>query len=187
MARRGDMVTAAVWLGLGAAIVVASWRMDRLRHLDVNPWSVPGLTPGLIGALMMVFALVLGWRALRATRPARDAGADVIGSVDAAVDGGAAAYAGSASDTAPRPGEARRTLVAGALCLLFAGATLGRGVPFVIEGAVFVFAFTTVFSWRTWRDEGRIGRGLAQTLAVSVAAAMLIAWLFEGVFLVRLP
>ena len=177
MARRGDLVTAAVWLGLGAAIVVASWRMDRLRHLDVNPWSVPGLTPGLIGALMVLFALVLGWRALRTVgrEPRADASAD------------AAADAGSRSDAAPPPGEARRTLVAGALCLLFAGASLGRGVPFVIEGAVFVFAFTTIFSWRSWRDEGRVGRGLVQTLVVSVAAAMLIAWLFESVFLVRLP
>jgi len=185
MARRGDVVTAAVWLGLGAAIVVASWRMDRLRHLDVNPWSVPGLTPGLIGALMVVFALVLGWRALRSPRPPPDAGGDGAGRVEVEAD--ATPGAGSTNAAAPPPGEARRTLIAGTLCLLFAGATLGRGVPFVIEGAVFVFAFTSIFSWRSWRDEGRIARGLAQTLVVSVAAAMLIAWLFESVFLVRLP
>jgi hypothetical protein len=84
-------------------------------------------------------------------------------------------------------GETRRTLLAGALCLLFAGVTLGHGVPFVVEGAVFVFAFTTFFSWRTWRDEGRVGRGLAQTAVVAVLAAVLISWLFESVFLVRLP
>ena len=172
MARRDDLGTAAVWLVLGAAIAVASWRMDRLRHLDVNPWSVPGLTPGVIGVLMMGFALVLVRRALRP--PAPGAGpADAAGSTP--------------GDAATAPGETRRTLVAGALCVLFAGATLGRGVPFVIEGAVFVFAFTTIFSWRAWRDEGRVVRGLAQSAVVSALAAMLISWLFESVFLVRLP
>jgi len=169
MSRRGEVGTALVWLVLGAAIVVMSWRMDRLRHLDVNPWSVPGLTPGAIGVLMMAFALALGWRALR---PSVAGGAP---------DEGAPAVA------TPAPGEARRTIVAGALCVLFAGVSLGRGLPFVVEGAVFVFAFTSIFSWRVWRDEGRVGRGLAQTLVVSVVAAVVISWLFESVFLVRLP
>ena len=168
MSRRGEVGTALVWLVLGATIAVVSWRMDRLRHLDVNPWSVPGLTPGAIGVLMMVFALVLGWRALRssAAEPTSDP---------------------ASAATPSAPGEARRTLVAGALCVLFAGASLGRGLPFVVEGAVFVFAFTSIFSWRAWREESRIARGVAQTLVVSVIAAVVIAWLFESVFLVRLP
>ncbi|HEX2542413.1 MAG TPA: tripartite tricarboxylate transporter TctB family protein [Caldimonas sp.] len=165
MARRGEVGTAIVWLVVGAAVTVASWRMDRLRHLDVNPWSVPGLTPGAIGVLMMLFAGVLAWRALRG-----------------AADGPADAAAAPAV-----PGGTRSVLLAGVLCLLFAGLALGRGAPFVVEGAVFVFAFTSIFSWRSWRDEGRVARGLAQTAAIAVAAALLISWLFESVFLVRLP
>ena len=169
MSRRGEVGTALVWLVLGAVIAVVSWRMDRLRHLDVNPWSVPGLTPGAIGVLMMAFALVLGWRARRLPAPVRE-------SEPAASAGGSPVLA-----------EARRTIVAGALCVLFAGVSLGHGLPFVVEGAVFVFAFTSIFSWRVWREEGRIGRGLALTLIVSVLAAVVISWLFESVFLVRLP
>lgn len=168
MSRRGEVGTALVWFVLGAAIAVVSWRMDRLRHLDVNPWSVPGLTPGAIGVLMMAFALVLGWRALRTS------------AADPTSDSASAA-------ASPVAGESRRTIVAGALCVLFAGVSLGHGLPFVVEGAVFVFAFTSIFSWRAWRDEGRIGRGLAQTMVVSVVAAIVISWLFESVFLVRLP
>jgi hypothetical protein len=44
-----------------------------------------------------------------------------------------------------------------------------------------------VFSWPTWRAEQRVVRGLLQTLIVAVLAALAISWLFESVFLVRLP
>jgi putative tricarboxylic transport membrane protein len=30
----------------GAAVLVASWRMDRLESLNINPWSAPGLARG---------------------------------------------------------------------------------------------------------------------------------------------
>ena len=174
-ASRAELVVALIWFGLGAAIAVASWRMDRLGHLGINPWSVPGLTPGAIGVLIMLFALALGWQALGAAGPPQT---EAPGErVDA--DAGAGA--------APAEGSARRTLVAGLLCVLFAGVTLGRGVPFVVEGSVFVFVFTALFSWSSWRAEGRVGRGMARTLAIAVVACVLISWLFERVFLVRLP
>jgi hypothetical protein len=163
MSRRDELLSAALWAVLGAVIVAASWRMDRLEDRGINPWSAPGLTPGLIGLLMIVFALVLGWRARHAT--ARD-------------DDDAAA---------PAAGAARRTLIAVVLCVLFAGVTLGHGLPFAAEGAVFIFAFTSVYRWPTWRAEHRTVRGLAQTLVIAVAASTFISWLFESVFLVRLP
>ena len=163
MSRRGELIDAAVWAALGAAILVASWRMDRLEHLSINPWSAPGLTPGVVGALMIVLALALAMPARRAAAP----------------DGTA--------ETAPPPGSARRTLIAAALCVTFAGVTLGRGLPFVVEGAVFIFVFTSIFSWRSWREEQRVARGASQALVVAVLTSTVIAWLFESVFLVRLP
>ena len=175
MSRRSEIGSALIWFAFGAAIAVASWRMDRLDHLGINPWSVPGLTPGAIGVLIMLFALALGWQAWaeagdsKAEAPAEPSDADT--------DAGAA----------PAEGTARRTLVACLLCVLFAGLTLGRGVPFVVEGSVFVFVFTSLFSWSSWRAEGRVGRGLARTLVIAVVACVLISWLFERVFLVRLP
>lgn len=80
-----------------------------------------------------------------------------------------------------------RTLVAGALCVLFAGVSLGHGLPFIAEGAAFIFLFVTVFSWPAWRAEGRMAQGLTTALLVALAASGAISWLFESVFLVRLP
>ncbi|MGL6108886.1 MAG: tripartite tricarboxylate transporter TctB family protein [Rubrivivax sp.] len=163
MSRRDEYLNAGVWAALGMVILVASWRMDRLATMNIDPWSVPGLTPGVVGVLMIVLALAL---ALQARRAGKDQGLE---------------------EADPADGGTLRTLGAMVLCVLFAGITLGRGLPFAVEGAVFIVAFTAVFSWRTWRDENRIARGLAQTIAVAVIAAALISWLFESVFLVRLP
>jgi uncharacterized membrane protein YfcA len=55
------------------------------------------------------------------------------------------------------------------------------------EAALFIVLFTSVFSWSQWRKEDRLLRGLATALAVAIAAALFISWLFESVFLVRLP
>ncbi|MEO6409484.1 MAG: tripartite tricarboxylate transporter TctB family protein [Burkholderiaceae bacterium] len=167
MSRRGEFLNAAGWTALGTVIVVASWRMDRLADRGINPWSAPGLTPGVVGALMVLLGLVLAVQA-RGRRP------------DAVEDGEAAgAPAG--------PGAVGRTLLALVLCIAFAGVSLGHGLPFVVEGAAFIFVFTTLFSLPTWRAEGRIGRALLQTAAIAIAASFAISWLFESVFLVRLP
>jgi hypothetical protein len=161
--RRDELLNAGVFGTLGAVILAASWRMDRLADRGIDGWSVPGLTPGVVGALMILLSLALAWKARSAS--------------DAPVP----------DDKAAAPGSARRTLAAVVLCVLFAGITLGHGLPFVVEGAVFIFVFTALFSWHEWRVERRICRGLAQTLAVAVLASAFISWLFESMFLVRLP
>lgn len=171
--RVADLAVALLWAAFGLVLAVASWRMERLEKLGIDRWSVPGLTPGVVGVLMLLLGLVLAWRAV--SPPAE--GAEGAGTAEAAQDD-APASAGA---------TLRRTLLAATLCVLFAGITLGHGLPFVVEGAVFVFVFTSAFSWRTWRAEGRLARGLVQTALVAVAASAVISWLFESVFLVRLP
>ena len=161
MARRGDLLNAAAWATLGSVILVASWRMNRLDDRGINPWSAPGLTPGVVGALMILLALVLALQSRRTV-------AEV-------------------AEPPPPPGSLRRTLLAVMLCVGFAGLSLGHGLPFVVEGAVFIFVFTTLFSLRDWRASGRVRRGLVQTAAIAAGASVFISWLFESVFLVRLP
>ncbi|MGE0803422.1 MAG: tripartite tricarboxylate transporter TctB family protein [Lautropia sp.] len=191
MARR-PWLDAVLWAAFGLVIVIASWRMDRLEHQGINPWSVPGLMPGVVGVMMILIAAALLWRGEpvpqqpASDRPAPD---------QPALDPGASGHPASLPPARPAPdgdrdtgpGEGVRTLIAAVLCIAFAGLTLGHGWSFFVEGAGFIFLFTTVFSWRDWREQRRIGRGLALTLAIAIAASALISWLFESVFLVRLP
>jgi hypothetical protein len=176
VSRHSDYLSAAFWAVLGAGITVASWRLDRLESLAINPWSVPGLTPGVVGVLMILLALALGLQTRH--RPPDAAGPP----------GPAAGPQGAPEAGAEKPaGDVRRTLAAGTLCVLFAGLLLGRGLPFALLASTFVFLFTTAFSWPQWRAQGSLLRKLPLTLVISLLACFAIAWLFESVFLVRLP
>lgn len=160
------MRVALGWIALGIAIAVGGWRMDRLDKMNIEPWSAPGLVPGMLGALMAVFGAMLAWRERRAgvatPAPAGDADADA-------------------------PGTLLRVLPILVLAVAWVVGTLGRGLPFVATSAVLVAAWIALLRWRDWRAAGSLARGLGTAVAIAVVACTAIAVLFEDVFLVRLP
>lgn len=127
--------------------------MDRLESLNINPWSAPGLMPGVLGALMLVFGLALALR--------------------------------RASATPVPPGSARRTLLALSLCIVFAAGLLGRGLPFWLTAAAFLFA--AIFTFRRLEEPAAPGRLALSSALIAVAAAGVIHFVFQELFLVRLP
>ena len=62
---RGDLTDAACWIALGIAILVGSITMDRLEQQHINPYTVPGLLPGLLGIMMIVLGGILALRSMR--------------------------------------------------------------------------------------------------------------------------
>ena len=160
------MRVALGWVVLGLAVAVGGWRMDRLEKMNIEPWSAPGLVPGVLGVLMAVFGAVLAWRER----------------------GAAAATPAPAGDAeAGAPGELRRVLPILALAVVWVVGTLGRGLPFVATSAALVLAWIALLRWRDWRASGSVARGLGTAVAIAVVACTAIAVLFEDVFLVRLP
>lgn len=156
-----DRVVGAGWMVLGAAIAVASWRMDRLGALNINPWSAPGLVPGLLGALMLLFGAALCVRGAAADR---------------------------AGDPAPAP-AALRTWLALVLCVGFAAGLLGHGLPFWLTAAGFLFLAIFAFRWLDGDAalRQRPGYLAISSAAIAVAASVAISLLFQEVFLIRLP
>jgi hypothetical protein len=155
---RQDLIGGGGWAALGLAIAVASWRMDRLETQDVNPYTVPGLLPGLLGIAMMAIGGLLalrGWRAGGlAAEPAREV----------------------------RPGERRQIVLVLALCLVFGTVLVGHGLPFWLAASVFVSVSIVVLQW------GRLdARSVATAVAIGVSAGVVISYVFQTVFLVRLP
>src|ERR1700716_1781211 len=63
---RGDFLSALGWMGLGVAILIGSVTMDRLEKQGINPYTIPGLLPGLLGCAMTILGAL---RALRSWRP----------------------------------------------------------------------------------------------------------------------
>ena len=154
-----DALYGAGWIAFGAAVLAESWRMDRLENLNINPWSVPGLMPGTLGALMVVFGAALALRAPLAGK----------GDAPMALGG--------------------RTWLALALCIAFAAGLLGRGLPFWLTAAGFLFVAILAFRWLD-RGAGappRFDRLALGSAAIALAASAAISLLFQEVFLIRLP
>jgi hypothetical protein len=202
--RHRRLIEALWWMAFGAAISIAAWRMPRLEALHIPPWSAPGLLPGVIGLLMIAFGLVTGLArgevadgetgAAAAGRGDADSGRPGSGEAGSGEAGGGESTAGESAAGEAAGGEAAdpgrtgigATIATLVLCLGYAAGLVGR-MPFVLASTVFVFAFITWFGWPTWRREGGTGRGAGVAAAVAVAASTLFSWLFESVFLVRLP
>ena len=153
-----DRLFGAGWCALGTAVLAASWRMDRLEGLHINPWSVPGLLPGLLGALMMLFGAALFLR-----RPG-------------ASDGASAAGAG-------RTWLALLLCVGFAAGLLGHGLPFWL----TAAGFMFVAILSFRWLDREAEAAGSLGRLALESAAIAIAASVAISLLFQEVFLVRLP
>lgn len=157
---RADRWFSVLLTAFAFAVVVESWRMPRLSELGVHPMSAPGLTPGLLGLVLLCLGIALLVRSLRSPPPS--AGDDVPGSSARTIW--------------------RRSAVTIALCLGYSLGLLGH-LPFMIATGLFVFSFVAIFSF----ESARPVRSLAGALAMAVAVAVSVSLLFEHVFLVRLP
>ena len=150
---RADLYGGAFWIALGALITIASWRMDRLERLGVSFFTAPGLLPGILGLVLIACGVILALRALPEGLNAHQRPALFFNRV-----------------TLQNVGV---TLV---LCVGFAVALVGHGVPFWLAATIYLFAQIAVLE-----------RKLLRAAIVAPIAAVAISLLFQNVFLVRLP
>jgi hypothetical protein len=161
-----DLRAAAGWLAFGIAVLVGSVRMDRLESQNINPYTVPGLLPGLLGIVFIVLALLLGvrsWRRGGGTRGARGL------HVDAAV--------------------ARRLALIIVLVVFYSVVLVGHGVPFWVASAIYVFASILLLQRPQRAAAGRnlTLKDVVFAAAVGLASGGIIQFVFQELFLVRLP
>ncbi|MEJ8836146.1 tripartite tricarboxylate transporter TctB family protein [Ramlibacter sp. AN1133] len=166
-APRSDLKDAAGWIVFGVAVLAGSVTMDRLEQQNINPVTVPGLLPGLLGIAMILLGAIMAarsWRRGAFTTPLPPA-------------------------TPHRREERRRVAIAVALCCGYGIVLVGHGIPFWLASTVYVTGSILVFQ-RISSDpaERRLTpRAWAMALVIG-AAASVVTWLvFERVFLVRLP
>lgn len=164
---RADFLFSLVLIVIGVATVVESWRMPRFENLGVEPMTAPGLTPGVLGLVLGLLGFVLLYRAV-------------------AAGGWRRAGPAAAEQAVERRDAFRRVGLTLLLTLGFAGFLVGR-MPFWLATAIFVFLFVALFEWRRGDGWRRHLARLAVALALAVATALAVTYLFEEVFLVRLP
>jgi len=165
-AAASDLRDALGWLALGVAVLVGSIRMDRLEAQHINPYTVPGLLPGLLGLVMLLLGTLLALRSWG--RGARLGGGQRVG-VDWA--------------------SLRRLGVVVGLILVYTVVLLGRGLPFWIGSALYVGASIVLLQAPQRALAGRsLGwRDIAFAAAVGIGSGVVITYVFQDLFLVRLP
>jgi hypothetical protein len=164
---RADLHDAIGWCVFGAAVVAGSVTMDRLEQQNINPVTVPGLLPGLLGGAMVLLGLVLGVRSWRR---------------------GALAQPLPPPDTDARE-QRRRVAIAVALCLGYGVVLIGHGLPFWLASSIYVTGSILVFQ-RLSRDPAERAAGpraWARALAIGVISSVVTWLVFEHLFLVRMP
>jgi hypothetical protein len=137
--------------------------MDRLEHLQVSIYSVPGLVPGLLGAAIGIMGVILIVRSLRA-----------------------GAWTQAHIPTF-RGRDHWRVLAALVLCLGFAGGVVGSGVPFWLAAASFIAIFVFVFQFEDRKQAGTLLRGGFFAALYGMICGAAIHYVFQELFLVRLP
>lgn len=164
---RADLITGMILVVFGLAVIAESYGMPRLEERRINPWTVPGIVPGMLGFIIAALGGVLALRSLAA------------GALRARV-------ALSIEETAEARASLWRLVTCGTLCLVYAIGLVGR-VPFWLATGLFVFSFISAFEWNPGDSNSARMRKLAIAFAIAAAAAIAIPFLFEKLFLVRLP
>ena len=158
-----DLLTGAALCALALAIVAGAWRMDRLQHRSAAIYTAPGLVPGLLGAALGLMALILMARALRA-----------------------GAF-GEISFPPVQIADHWRLIFALVLGLAFAIGLVGRGPPFWLAAAIYIAIMVFVFQFPERRREGTLASGAIFAVTFGLIAGFAIHYLFQDLFLVRLP
>src|SRR5262249_50807062 len=120
---RADLHDATGWIAFGIAVLAGSLLMDRLQAQNINPVTVPGLLPGLLGIAMILLGGVMGVRSRRRAPLAEAAPAP----------------------TALQREQRRRVGIAVVLCLVYGVVLVGHGIPFWLASSVYITASILVF------------------------------------------
>jgi uncharacterized membrane protein YhaH (DUF805 family) len=156
---RSDLWGGAGWVVFGLAIVIGSMRMERFESMGAQLYAMPGFVPGMIGGLVALLGVVLMLRG------------GVRLSKETTVEG-----------EPPARLLNRRIVLTLALTLVYAGLLIGRS-PFWLVTALFVAAFVATFT----PEDRSLTRRVVVSLLAGVITSAVITFVFQQIFLVRLP
>lgn len=161
---RADLITAIVLVLLGLAVTYASWTMDRLEVRRIHPSTIPGLVPIFLGIGLTLCGSLLLYRSWRLARPG----------------------SGAALLHALFSWGAVRVLSVLGLALVFTLVLMGR-MPFWLAAGLFIFTFIMLFETILADQPKPLVATLLWALGIAAVGGGGIWYVFERIFLVRLP
>lgn len=167
-ALKADRIGGVIWVLFGALIVYGSYVMDRLPSLNIPPLTAPGLVPGLLGLGIMVFGAILMLR----RHPAALTGVEDQAHPESHI---------------PDETDWRRLALSWLLCVTYAGALLGRGLPYWALTAVFLAAHLLLIDESNQTPARPDRTRVITAVILAPVFAVIVALTFQHIFLVRLP
>jgi hypothetical protein len=164
---RSDFWQGAGWVVFGVAVLAGSLAMDRLESQNINPYTIPGLLPAVLGLVMILLGGVLAARSWQR-----------------------GAFAHPREPFTPHQREVRkRVWTVIALCVVYSAGLIGHGLPFWLGSAIFITGSILVLQRM---DQDSQQRRLTfklwlQAVVIGLAASVITQLVFQDLFLVRLP
>jgi hypothetical protein len=164
---RSDFWQGAGWVVFGLAVLIGSITMDRLESQNINPYTIPGLLPGMLGIAMMLLGAIVAVRSWRR---------------------GAFEHPREAFTEHQREVRRRVWSVVG-LVVIYSVVLIGHGLPFWLASAIFVTGSIVILQRMNREPEERrlTPRVWVQAIVIGVLAGVITQLVFQNLFLVRLP
>jgi putative tricarboxylic transport membrane protein len=163
---RKDFITSIVLIAFSLSVIVFSYTMPRLERRGIDPFSAPGVVPGMIGIILLILALILFFRSVR--------------------HGGYLFLQPGGEREGVQRGASLRVGMTLALSLIYAIGLLGR-IDYTICTLLYIFVFVVVFEYRWGEPLGSQLKILGYALLQALIASFLITIVFRKLFLVDLP
>lgn len=164
---RKDFITSIVLLAFSITIIVMSYTMPRLERRGIDPFSAPGVVPGMIGGVLLCLALILFFRSIK--------------------NGGYRLFAKKAGSPGDRQqGAVGRVSLTLLVSLIYAIGLLGR-LNYSVSTGVFIFSFICLFEIQPGQALLRQKKTIVIALIQAIVASVLITLVFQKLFLIDLP
>ncbi|OGP88991.1 MAG: hypothetical protein A2156_04925 [Deltaproteobacteria bacterium RBG_16_48_10] len=164
---KADFVAAIGLTLFGLAVLVRSFEMPRFESLGVNPYSVPGIVPGLLGVIFMILGLILLLRSVN--KKGYKLGLDATAVKAYLLDD-----------------STKRFLISLFLCVVY-GIFVLRRLAYPIATGLFVFFFIFIFEFRPRKSMASQKRTVLTALLEAVLVSGGVTLVFRYLFLVDLP
>lgn len=162
-----DFITSIVLTAFSISVIVLSYTMPRLERRNIDPFSAPGVVPGMIGLILLCLSIILLVRSIKR-------GGYLIFSGD---DG---------SGGEKHPGAVLRVLLTLVISLIYAIGFLGR-LDYSIGTAIYIFCFISLFEYEPDIPPLKQKNMFVMAFIQAIIASLLITVVFRKLFLVDLP
>jgi len=164
---KADFITSIILIAFGIGVLVLSIQMPRFEEQGVNRFSVPGIVPGFLGAIVGVLGIVLFVRSI----------------VRKGYRLGISGQSTKAFFSAEMTKRFALTI------LISAGYALGlvSRIPYAFATIIYVTAFIIVFEYK-WKESFRSQwKRVLLAVIIGVLTGAVVSAVFRFVFLVDLP